>query len=68
MKAIIVREFGAPDVMNLEEVSTPEPRENQVLVQLKAAGLNPVDTYIRAGVYAQKPDLPYTRRSNRRTV
>jgi NADPH2:quinone reductase len=60
MKAIIVREFGAPEVMKLEETATPVPKENQVLVKIKAAGVNPVDTYIRSGVYAQKPDLPYT--------
>lgn len=60
MKAIIVREFGAADVMKLEEIETPEPQENQVLVNIKAAGVNPVDTYIRSGTYAQKPDLPYT--------
>ncbi len=60
MKAIIVREFGAADVMKLEEIETPEPNENQVLVRIKAAGVNPVDTYIRSGVYAQKPSLPYT--------
>jgi NADPH:quinone reductase len=60
MKAIIVKEFGAADVLRFEERATPEPREDQVLVRLKAAGVNPVDTYIRSGVYAQKPDLPYT--------
>jgi NADPH:quinone reductase len=60
MKAIIVREFGAADVMKLEEIETPEPNEHQVLVRIKAAGVNPVDTYIRSGVYAQKPVLPYT--------
>jgi NADPH2:quinone reductase len=60
MKAIVVREFGAAEVMKLEETATPEPNENQVLVQIKAAGVNPVDTYIRSGVYAQKPNLPYT--------
>ena len=32
----------------------------QVLVKMKAAGVNPVDTYIRSGTYARKPTLPYT--------
>jgi len=60
MKAIIVREFGAPEVMKLEEVSPPQPNKNQVLVRVKAAGVNPVDTYIRGGQYAAKPNLPFT--------
>src|SRR4051812_12939776 len=60
MKAIIVREFGTPEVMRLEEVSTPEVSASQILVRVKAAGINPVDTYIRGGLHAQKPNLPYT--------
>ncbi len=60
MKAIVVKEFGAPEVMKLEEVSTPKPDKNQVLVSVKAAGVNPVDTYIRGGQYASKPSLPFT--------
>lgn len=60
MKAIVVREFGAPEVMKLEEVPMPEVGAGQVLVRVKAAGVNPVDTYIRAGQHAQKPNLPYT--------
>ncbi|HQU84779.1 MAG TPA: NADPH:quinone reductase [Pyrinomonadaceae bacterium] len=60
MKAIIVKNFGEPEVMKLEETETPEPNGNQVLVRVKAAGVNPVDTYIRTGTYAQKPNLPYT--------
>ena len=60
MKAIIIREFGAADVMKLEDVPNLRPSDNQILVKIKAAGVNPVDTYIRAGTYAQKPDLPYT--------
>jgi NADPH2:quinone reductase len=46
--------------MKLEEVPTPEVGAGQVLVRVKVAGVNPVDTYIRAGQHAQKPDLPYT--------
>jgi NADPH:quinone reductase len=60
MKAIIVREFGLPEVMKLEDVPTPKVGASSVLVCVKAAGVNPVDTYIRTGQYAQKPDLPYT--------
>jgi NADPH2:quinone reductase len=60
MKAIVVREFGAPEVMKLEDVPDPAPGPGQVLIRVHAAGVNPVDTYIRAGAYARKPTLPYT--------
>lgn len=60
MEAIIVREFGAPEVLKLEETADLEPNENQVLVRVKAVGINPVETYIRAGQYPKVPDLPYT--------
>ncbi|HVS89639.1 MAG TPA: NADPH:quinone reductase [Candidatus Acidoferrum sp.] len=60
MKAILVREFGAPEVLKLEEIPTPKPAAGQVLVRIHAAGVNPYDTYMRAGTYAIKPPLPYT--------
>jgi NADPH:quinone reductase len=60
MKAIVVRQFGAPEVMQLEEIPTPTPGPGQVLVRIKAAGVNPADTYMRTGNYAIKPPLPYT--------
>ena len=60
MNAIVVREFGPPEVMKLEEVPTLSPGPGQVLVGVKAVGVNPVETYIRAGTYARKPNLPYT--------
>lgn len=60
MKAIVVREYGAPEVMKLEGIPTPEIGANQVLIRVKAAGVNPVDTYIRAGTYTTVPNLPYT--------
>ena len=60
MKAIVVHEFGAPEVLKLEEVPRPQPAAGQVLVRIHAAGVNPYDTYMRAGTYAVKPPLPYT--------
>jgi NADPH2:quinone reductase len=60
MKAVLVREFGGPEVLKLEEVPTPRPGPGQVLVKIHAAGINPYDTYMRAGVYPVKPPLPYT--------
>ncbi len=60
MKAIRVHEFGGPEVMRLEEVSDLKPGRGEVLVRIQAAGVNPVDTYIRTGMYARKPQLPYT--------
>src|SRR5215470_7703707 len=60
MKAIRVHEFGEPDVLRLEEVPMPRPGPGQALVRMHAVGVNPVETYIRAGTYARVPDLPYT--------
>ena len=60
MKAIVVREFGGPDVMKLEDVPVPAPGTGQLLVRVAAVGVNPVDGYIRSGSYARKPTLPYT--------
>jgi NADPH2:quinone reductase len=60
MKAIRVREFGNPEVMQVEEVPDLRPGPGQVVVRVKAAGVNPVDNYIRSGTYARKPALPYT--------
>ena len=60
MKAILVHEFGGPEQLKVEEVPTPKPAAGQVLVRVHAAGVNPYDTYMRAGTYAVKPPLPYT--------
>ena len=60
MKSLIVREFGGPEVMKVEDVAAPSAGPGQVLVRVQAVGVNPVDTYIRSGLYARKPSLPYT--------
>jgi len=60
MEAIRVHEFGGPEVLKLDGVPDLQPGEGQVLVRIRAAGVNPVETYIRSGAYANKPNLPYT--------
>lgn len=60
MKAIRVHECGPPNVMRLEEVPDPKLGPGQVLLRVKAVGVNPVDTYVRAGIPGRTPPLPYT--------
>src|SRR5688572_10752216 len=60
MKAIVVREFGGPEVISFDDVADPVPAAGQLLVRVAAVGVNPVDGYIRSGTYARKPALPYT--------
>jgi NADPH:quinone reductase len=58
MKAVRIHTFGGPEVMQVEEVPTPSPQADQVLVRLAAAGLNYIDVYQRSGLYPNP--LPYT--------
>jgi NADPH:quinone reductase len=60
MRAIRVSAFGGPEVLTLVDVPDPQPGPGQVRVRVHAAGVNPVETYIRSGAYAAKPALPYT--------
>ncbi|NQU65026.1 MAG: NADPH:quinone reductase, partial [SAR324 cluster bacterium] len=60
MKAIRVNQFGPPAVMVIEEIEVPEPDNTRVLIAVKAVGVNPVETYIRAGTYPMLPHLPFT--------
>jgi hypothetical protein len=53
MKAIVAHEYGGPEVLKYEDVPRPEPKEDQILVRVIAAGVNPVDASIRSGKYAK---------------
>jgi NADPH:quinone reductase-like Zn-dependent oxidoreductase len=53
MKAIVLHEYGGPEVLKYEDAPRPEPKENEVLVRVMAAGVNPVDAMIRSGKYAK---------------
>ena len=60
MRAIRVHQFGGPDVLKLEEIPDPKPGAGEIVVRVRAAGVNPVDAYMHTGTYARKPPLPYT--------
>jgi len=59
MKAIRAHSFGGPEVLQLDEIDDPVPGPGEVVIDVKAAGINPADTYMRGGAYAIKPALPY---------
>jgi len=59
MKAVVVRQTGGPEVLVLEERPDPVPEEDQLVVRLHAAGVNPVDVYIRSAAQGRNPMLPY---------
>ena len=54
MKAMVVHEYGGPEVLKLEDVPRPEPKENEALVRVIASGVNPVDSLIVSGKYAKE--------------
>jgi NADPH2:quinone reductase len=60
MKAMVIREFGPPEVMRLEDVSTPEPGADEVLIRVHAVSVNrTLDLAVRAGTYAVAAALPH---------
>ena len=61
MKRIAIREFGGPEVLRIEEGDVPAPGAGEVLVRIRAIGVNPYETYERKGIYgANNPKLPFT--------
>src|SRR6266536_4568670 len=54
MKAAVLQQYGGPEVLKLQEVSRPEPKDDEVLVRVIAAGVNPVDAYVRQGRLSER--------------
>jgi NADPH:quinone reductase len=60
LRAAVLRATGGPEQLVVEQVPEPEPAEGQVLVDVRAAGINFADVLIRLGAYPQPPELPTT--------
>ena len=59
MRAMFITEFGGPEVLKIGDVVEPKVLENDLLVEVHAVGLNPVDTKVRKGMHGPKP-FPHT--------
>ncbi len=59
MKAAVLRQFGAPNVLRYEEIDTPKPRPGHILIKVLAAGLNRLDHYLREGSIMPNLPLPH---------
>ncbi len=59
MRVVRVHAFGGPEVLTLDTVEAPQCLPGALTIRVGAAGVNPVDTYIRQGAYARLPELPY---------
>jgi len=60
MKAVVCKQFGPPSSLVLEEVESPKLKDSEVVVAVKACGVNFPDTLIIQGLYQFKPELPFT--------
>ncbi len=60
MRAVRIHSFGGPQMLRIDEVPRPLPREDEILLQVKATSVNPVDYKIRSGEYAKPEQLPIT--------
>lgn len=60
MRAIVQHRFGGPEVLELAEVPKPTPLPTEIVVEVKAAGVNPVETIIRSGGFALLGQPPFT--------
>src|SRR5438105_1079622 len=54
MKAVVLNEYGGRDVLKYQDVPRPEPKEDEILVRVIAAAINPVDTYVRQGMFGKR--------------
>ncbi len=59
MKAVIINQFGPPEVLEMIEMEKPVPKDNEVLIKIKFAGINPVDTKVRAGKSGMSKNLEF---------
>lgn len=58
MKAIVIHQYGGPEVLKYEDIPYPELKDDQLLIRVIAAGVNPVDGLIRSGMFGENRTFP----------
>ncbi len=53
MRAIIIKEFGGPEQLVIQELPDPKPRADHVIIEVKAFGINRAETYMRKGAWSE---------------
>src|SRR5208282_2255523 len=59
MRALVVRRYGPPDVLEIQQVPDPQPKAGEVLVRVKSIGINFADLLQRMGIYPGTPKPPF---------
>ena len=59
MRAVVINEYGSKDVLVEQELPKPEIKANQVLVEVYATSINPIDWKLRAGYLKQMLDCTF---------
>jgi len=57
MRAIAIRQYGGPEVLAIEQRPVPQPKPGQVLIQVKAFGLNHAEVYFRQGAWGDVAEI-----------
>src|SRR5579859_3301467 len=57
MRAIVIKQYGGPEVLSIEERPDPKPKPGHVLIEVKAFGVNHAETYMRAGTWPEATEI-----------
>jgi NADPH:quinone reductase-like Zn-dependent oxidoreductase len=58
MKAVVIHEYGGPEALKYEDIPRPEPKDDELLIRVIAAGVNPVDGMVRSGMFGGNREFP----------
>lgn len=63
MKAVVFRSFGDADVLEIADIDSPTPMEDEVLIKVRAAAINPKDIFVRKGYFKERTGTDFPMRT-----